>query len=86
MWKIIKRSLLVIVALIALGISYFIAYENSEKFSTTIVSLECTVSKANSEEFRLQVLEWWGATSFARLKNDWMRGDVLLYWVEDDVP
>ena len=85
MWRIIKRTLLVVVVLIALGIGYLIAYENSEKFSTTIVSLECTLTKAHSEEFRLQALEWWGATNFARLKNDWMRGDVLLYWVEEDI-
>ena len=84
MLKIIKRTLLVIIALISLGVGFFIAYENSEKFATTIVSLECTLTKANSEEFRQNAIRWWGVKSFARLKNDWMRGDVLLYWLEDE--
>ena len=85
MWKIIKRTLLAIVVVIVLGIGSLIAHANSEKFATTIVSLECTLTTANSEKNRLLALESWGATSFARLKNDWIRGDVLLYWVEDKV-
>jgi hypothetical protein len=82
MWLFIKRAFLLILLLIGAGIGYLVAYENSEKFSTTIASLECTLNNA-SEGFFVEARDYWGIISFAQLKRDPLKSKVYLYWLED---
>lgn len=81
MWLFIKRAFLLIILLIAAGIGYLIAYENSEKFSTTIASLECTLNNA-SEGYFVEARDLWGITNYAQLKRDPLKSNVYLYWLD----
>ena len=72
-----------ILLLIGAGIGYLVAYENSDKFSTTIASLECTLNDA-SEGFIVPARELWGMTSFAQLKRDHLKSRIYLNWLADD--
>ena len=82
MWKIIKRTLLVVVALIALGIGYLVAYDNSEKLAKTMVSLECELADTDLDAKFIE--EHHDLVLFARLKRDWLKNRVLLNFIESE--
>ena len=83
MWLFIKRAFILIILLIATGIGYLVAYENSDKFSTTIASLECTINDA-SDGFFVVARDRWGLTNFAQLKRDPLKSIIYLNWIADD--
>lgn len=83
MWLFIKRTFLLIILLIVAGIGYLVAYENSDKFSTTIASLECTLNDA-SEGYFVVARDLWGMTSFAQLRRDHLKSRIYLNWLADD--
>ena len=87
MWKFVKRTLQVIAGLIILGIIAIAGYANSERLSYDMVYLSCAITDANGmteddDRIRPAVLEHWGPTNQARLRKDWIRGKVLLNWID----
>ena len=87
MWKFVKRTLQVIAGLIILGIIAIAGYANSERLSYDMVYLSCAITDANGmteddDGIRPAVIKHFGPRSQARLRKDWVRGKVLLNWID----
>ena len=87
MIKFLKRTLYVILSLVALGLSWLFVYLNSDKFAKNIAYLECTM-----HELGLGLLSTEQANQFAkskrikkvgRLRDDGIKDKVLLNWIAD---
>ena len=76
MLKFFKRTLYVILGLIALGAAWLYVESNSEKFATDMVYLECTISEFSDGKRRYS-----GKVIHGRLRDDWINDKVLLNWV-----
>ena len=86
MWLFIKRAFLLIIVLIAAGIGYLIALENSEKFAVDMAFLECTRSEigGNSDQRVLDAVEQaQRKIIYGKLQKDHLQNRVLLTWVAD---
>jgi hypothetical protein len=85
MVKFFKRTLYVILGLIALGATSLFVRSNSESLSTDIAYLKCALSDHNNaswtDEYRelIEVLKT--EKQFGRLRKDWIKDSVLLNWV-----
>jgi hypothetical protein len=78
MVKFFKRTLYVILGIIALGAAWLYVELNSEKFATDMVYLECTIDEVSDldQRNRRKVIH-------GRLREDWINDKVLLNWVAD---
>ena len=78
MVKFFKRTLYVILGIIALGAAWLYVELNSEKFATDMVYLECTIDEVSDldQRNRRKVIH-------GRLRDDWINDKVLLNWVAD---
>ena len=76
MVKFFKRTLYVILGLIALGATWAYVETNSEKFATDMVYLACTIDEISDLEKRNR-----RKVIHGRLRDDWINDKVLLNWV-----
>ena len=76
MVKFFKRTLYVILGLIALGAAWLYVELNSEKFATDMVYLECTIDEISEGGRRDRP-----KMAYARLRDYWINDKVLLNWV-----
>ena len=81
MGKFIKRTLQSILGLIVLIIVMALAYNYSEKFAIHKVALECR--KANVIEDQLGIGDWYSDVIVGSLRKDYIRGKILLNWVNN---
>ena len=85
MVKFFKRTLYVILGLIALGATSLFVRSNSESLSTDIAYLECALSDHSNaswtDEYRELIEVVKTEKQFGRLRKDWINGSVLLNWV-----
>jgi hypothetical protein len=83
--RFLKRTLYVILVLIAAGIAFAVAVSNSDKLATNLAYLECTLDEQGldklSPEGASQVVKLTRSKIAGRLRNDWIDGKVLLNWV-----
>ena len=84
MLRFIKRSLLVILALIISGIVGIVGYLNSEKFATTMVSLRCSYKSADTPEMFREYRDAYGVTAHAQLRQDFLKDIIYLNFIDEN--
>ena len=76
MVKFFKRTLYVILGLIALGAAWLYVESNSEKFATDMVYLACSIDEISEGGRRDRP-----KMAYGRLRDDWINDKVFLNWV-----